>query len=155
MYNLIYEDKAPFGAWLLFFLFPFLIICLVWMYFMHLSWEETLIALIVIPICTIFYWAIQPRRYQIFGDRLKITRGIAASKDFAFYKIRGIKKSGLATGNFPYILWVSYVTSFKNIVEIAVSGRLWSKVYISPSNRELFLDHLNKALDEWRRSNPS
>ena len=116
MDNLICEDKAPFGAWLLFFLFPFLIICLVWVYFMHFSWKETVIALVIIPICAIFYWAIQPKRYQIFGDRLKITRGIAISINIPFYKIRGIKESGLATANFPYILWVSYVTSFKNIV---------------------------------------
>lgn len=151
MNSLIYEDKPPFGPWLLFFLVPFLILLLAFVYYLHLSREESVLAVVAIAVSSAFFWAIQPRRYQILDDRVKIIRGLAVSIDIPFNKINNIKEASWADANFAIILWLSYITSYKNVVEIAVTSKLAPKVYISPNNRTLFLENLNKAVYDWKR----
>ena len=53
------------------------------------------------------------------------------------------------------IAWInttSFVTSFNSQVEI--KRKIGMKVRFSPSKREMFLEHLNRAINDWRRTQP-
>ena len=94
----------------------------------------------------IIFWIAIPRKYVIYEDRVKIVLGGPLSVGIPFKNIRTarIPKGMFTTG-------VNWVTSFKNELQI-VTRRGWN-INITPADRDLFLEHLNKALEEWRLYN--
>jgi len=91
------------------------------------------------------YWAVLPRKVFICDDRVKIKYGI-------FYwniPFKDIESAGIAKG-FPMRNTGGSVTSLKTQVEIVRKGKV--NFRISPSRRDIFLDRLNRALPDWKRT---
>ena len=94
-----------------------------------------------------FYWAIFPRKYLILDSRIRIVLGGQFSFNIPFDNLETAREPEGPT------FGINFATAFlsKNAVEIVRKKGL--NVNITPSNRELFLDNLNKALNDWRRYN--
>lgn len=86
------------------------------------------------------YWAILPKRFSIFQNRVEIKFGILRL-NIGIEKINRVRlvKGRMSSPGF------GCVTSTSNIVEISISNGF--NVRISPTNGDLFLKSLNKAAD--------
>lgn len=91
----------------------------------------------------LIFWAVMPRKYCIYDNKIVIEMGSPFSVTIRFDTI---KYAGAPRGKFT--VGVNFVTSFGNIVEI--DRKKGMTVNISPRNREFFLDNLKRALDKWR-----
>ena len=91
------------------------------------------------------YWAIFPRKYQILDSKFRIVLGGSFSVSITFDNVETARKSeGAAFGiNFPTCF------SSDRVVQI-VRKKGWN-VNITPNDRDLFLENLNKAMNDWRR----
>ena len=83
-----------------------------------------------------------PQRYQVFSDRLRIVFGGPFAWNIPFSTI---KEARAASGSkaFAYS-GVRFATSYKGVVEISRSRGC--SVVISPSNKDIFLEQLNRAM---------
>ena len=100
----------------------------------------------LIPFVLLLSWALLPRRYQILEDRIKIVLGSPFSFKIGFDTIKEARKATVWSGT----MTINFVTSVKNVVEVLRSKGM--HVAISPSNRELFLEELTKAMANWKKS---
>ncbi|HEX75845.1 MAG TPA: hypothetical protein G4O12_04590 [Dehalococcoidia bacterium] len=148
MGSLIYEDKPHYDIWVKAILVLPVAIFLIPGLYLITSDPETAIGLFVTAVLmAIIYWAIFPRKYCILDSKVKIALGGPLSFSIPFDSIETARiPKGITLG-------INFVTSFstKNAVEIARKRRL--NVNITPSNRELFLSNLGKALNNWRDYN--
>jgi len=90
------------------------------------------------------YWAVFPRRYRILDSKVRIVLGGPLGFNIPFDTIEIARQpKGMAIG-------INFATSFssKNAVEIVRKGKL--NVNITPGNRELFLENMDRALESWR-----
>ena len=90
------------------------------------------------------YWAVFPRKYCILSSKVKIVLGGPFSFNIPFNTIETARiPKGAAIG-------INFASSFssKNAVQIIRRKRL--NVNITPSDREVFLENMDKALDSWR-----
>jgi hypothetical protein len=90
------------------------------------------------------YWLVLPTKIFIHPDRLRIQYGRFTWK-VPFDKIEAVK----AGRGMPPAWGNSSVTSYRNQIEIIRKGKM--NIRLSPDNRALFLDHVNRALKEWKR----
>jgi hypothetical protein len=100
------------------------------------------------PFILIVYWLVLPTKIYILQDRIRIKYG------HFFWNIRfdTIESVKPAKGIPP--LWSnSSVTSYRNQIEIVRIGRM--NVRLSPSHRDQFVDHANRALSDWKRTHSS
>ena len=91
------------------------------------------------------YWAIFPRKYQILENRIRIVLGGPFNFDIPLDNVETAREpEGVSLG-------INFVTCFsgKNAVEIIRKRGM--RVAITPSDRDMFLDNLNKVLNEWSR----
>ena len=92
----------------------------------------------------LMFYAIIPRRLQIFGDRLRIALGRPFAFDMPFSTIKEARE---ASGTKAYFYWgIRFATSSRNVVEIVRRRKL--NVVISPANVKTFLECLNQALKD-------
>jgi hypothetical protein len=155
----LHEDSPQYDLWLKLVLVfaPSLVIVLALLIHYGVlpaeSQKEARIAVAVSFASAIFlmllFWAILPRKYQILEDRIKIVLGRPFSFDIGFNTIKETRREGGRRIVLAY-RGRRFATSAKNIVEI-IRGK-GMNVVISPSNRELFLQELNKAIANWKRS---
>ncbi len=98
-----------------------------------------------VPFVLLVYWLVLPRKIYILQDRLRLKYGVFFW-NIPFETIESVQ----AVQGLP--LWVmnSSVTSYRTQVEIVRKKRL--KIRISPSRRAQFLEYMNRALADWRRS---
>jgi hypothetical protein len=144
MTDLIYEDRPRYDFWLKIILWSCVAIVLIPALFMFDSNMEEAIGLILTAVfVVIIFWAVMPRKYRIYDDRIKILLGTPFSISISFDTIEyaGVPRRKFTVG-------MNLVTSFRNIVEI--SRKKGMNVNISPSDRDNFLENLNRALDKWR-----
>jgi len=94
------------------------------------------------------FWAVIPRKYCIYEDKIKVELGKPFSLTVRF---DNIKYAGKPRGKFT--VGINFVTSFRNTVEI--DPKKGMNVNITPGNREVFLDSLNGALERWREEHPA
>jgi hypothetical protein len=90
------------------------------------------------------YWAMFPRKYLILDSKVKIALGGPFSVSIPFSNLETAgKPKGISLG-------LNFATTFlsQHIVEIKTKRGL--NVNITPRDRELFLENLNKALNDWR-----
>ena len=91
-------------------------------------------------------WARLPRKYLIFDNRLKIAMGGPFSTTVPF---ESIETAGEATDE-DFRSSGGFTTGHSRKNAVLIIRRLESATIITPSNRALFLEHLNKALSEWK-----
>ena len=97
----------------------------------------------VIVISSVF-WAVFPRKYQVYHDHLRIVLGGPFSMKIDFDKIKRVEVTSTQaiTMNFVTVLTKSYV-------EIVRKQGL--TIAITPRANDLFVDNANRALNEWAR----
>lgn len=101
----------------------------------------------IVVVMAVVIWLIIPRQYLILENKVKIVLGGPFSFCIHFKTIKTAHvPRGTTFGiNFPTSL------SSKHVVEIVRHRRM--NVTITPHNRELFLETLQKALSDWRTYN--
>jgi hypothetical protein len=93
------------------------------------------------------YWAIFPRKYLILDSKFKIVLGGPFSFNIPFNNLETAREpEGVTFGiNFP--------TCFSGERAVQIIRKKGWYVNITPNDRALFLENLNKALDDWRKYN--
>lgn len=106
---------------------------------------------IVLLISAVFllgvYWLILPRTISVTQDGL-VLRFRVFDWDIPFATIRSIEPaSGII------VFWAhSWITSYRSQIEIKRKFRL--KIRVSPSRRDQFLEHAQRAFADWQRIHP-
>jgi hypothetical protein len=100
-----------------------------------------------------YHWALFPRKYQIFDNKLRIVLGWRFPFDIPFDNLEIAREPARTEWLWGTSLGFG-IYSREHTVQIVQKGRALKYVNISPSDREKFLGHLNKAMDE-RKSNKS
>ena len=146
MANLVYEDKPKYDIWIIAILGLPVILMVIPALFLNSSDPETSISLLgTATFIIVIYWIVMPRKYCIMEDRFKIALGGPFSFSISYSKIETARDmKGTSAG-------INFATSFKNGVEIV--RRRGMNINITPGDRELFLENLDKALKEWRNHN--
>ena len=113
--------------------------------------EDSRIGAIILFAAAVFvlivYCLVLPRKLFIYRDKIRIKHTLFFY-NIPFSKIESYAKSkGLPLGNY-----LSSSTSLKNQVEI-VRKSGW-KIRISPNRLDLFLEALNRAVEDWERYQP-
>ena len=101
-------------------------------------------AVVVLALC--------PTKYQIFNDRIRIVIGWIFHFDIPFHKIENATAARFGD------LWglsLNFINSYSSDDILQITRKRGAKIHITPWDRKLFLEHLNKALNDWRRQNPS
>ena len=146
MDSLIYEDKPRYDTWFKIILaFP-LIFVLIGVFNLSGEPEEAIGVFATAVLIAVIYWAIMPRKYRILGSKVKIVMGGPFSFNIPFDIIETARTpKGMAIG-------VNFATSLssKNAVQIVRKRKM--NVNITPSDGELFIKNMDKALDSWRSS---
>ena len=97
------------------------------------------------PFILFIYWLVLPTKISIHQDKIRIKYG-QFYWNIRFDTIESVK----AAKGIPPLWSNSSVTSYRNQIEIVRKGRMnWR---LSPSNRDQFLGHANRALSDWKRT---
>jgi hypothetical protein len=139
---LLYEAKPKYDAWFKYMVFGIPAFTLmVGFIIAYIDIKGAWILFGVTVFYILLFWAILPRSYQIYEDRLNIKLGAP----FAFtVSLASIQEANKATGYYTFAFWgVRFATSASNVVEI--KRRRWMSVIISPSNADTFIERLNAA----------
>lgn len=91
-----------------------------------------------------------PTKHQIFSDKIRIILGWIFHFDIPFSNIENSEEATL------YDLWgfhLNFIPLFSGTDVVQIKRKRGLKVNIIPGNSTLFLENLNRALDDWRRSN--
>jgi len=93
----------------------------------------------------VVYWLVLPRKIYILQDRLKLQMG-QFTWNIPFETVESVKATK------GIIAWrsVSSITSYSTQIEIIRSRG--QNVRISPDRREQFLEYVERALYDWRRT---
>jgi len=96
--------------------------------------------------------ALLPTKYQIFNDKIRIILVFILHLDIPFSNIENI---GAATFGDSFGLKLNFTNVAYNDCILRITRKRGVKVYISPWNRNLFVEHLNKAIADWSKYNIS
>lgn len=140
---LLYEDTPKVDVWFKLLIGGLVVLFVVMgIVLLFEGLEDALVMFGMAIFYALLFKLIMPQRFQIYSDRVRIVLG----GPFAWnIPLQTIKEACLASGAkaFGYN-GVRFATSLRGVVEIR--RRKGCNVVISPSNREFFLEQLNKAL---------
>ena len=144
MESLIYEDTPRYDVWLKAIMLLPLFFVLIGVFNLTSEPGSAIGMFATAVLMSAIYWAVFPRKYRILESKVKIVLGGPFSFNIPFDTIETARApKGASVGlNFPSSF------SGKNAVQIVRRKRL--NVNITPSDRELFLENLDKALNGWR-----
>jgi hypothetical protein len=101
-----------------------------------------------VPFVLVVYWLLLPRKIYVLQDKIKIKLG-QFYLNVAFDNIESVKP---ARGIIVFSSFSS-ITSFSTQVEIIRKrGLNWR---VSPSKRDQFLEYVNRAISDWKRTRGS
>ena len=148
MDSIIYEDTPRYDVWLKAIMVLPVFFVIMGVYFLIIAQVEAAIGMFALTLLmAAVYWAIFPRKYLILESKIRIVLGGQFSFNIPFDNIETAREPEGAT------FGINFASCFsgKNTVEIIRKKGL--NVNITPGDRELFLENLNKALNDWRRHN--
>ena len=147
MESLIYEDTPRYDVWLKAIMLLPLFFVLIGAFNLTSEPGSAIGMFATAVLMSAIYWAVFPRKYRILESKVKIVLGGPFSFNIPFDTIETARApKGASVGlNFPSSF------SGKNAVQIVRRKRL--SVNITPSDREAFLENLDKALNNWRSYN--
>jgi hypothetical protein len=91
------------------------------------------------------YWAVMPRKYQVLDSKLRIVLGGPFSFNVAFDTLETAgKPEGVSLG-------LNFATTFISDHIVEIKRKRGMTVNITPNDRDLFLENLNKAVYDWKR----
>ena len=142
---LIYEDKPYYDVWFKVILaLPLAVILMPGIYSLATNQTESAMVMLGPAIfLVLLFWVIIPRRYCILDSKVKIILGGPFSLSIPF---NSIKSTGAPKG---FAVGVNFVTTFSSGHAVEIVRNKWLNVNITPTNRELFLENLDKALNSW------
>jgi hypothetical protein len=140
---LIHEDVARYDPWLKFVLGGVIALTLVpGIVLLSLELPRAYVWLATTAFDALLFHIVLPRRFQIFEDRLRIVLGWPLALNFPLTTIKEARPvPGAKALFYP---GVRFATSTRSAIEIARHRGL--NMVISPSNRDLFLEQLGRAL---------
>ena len=148
MASIIHEDAPRYDVWLKGIMLLPVFFLLMGIYYLITAQTEAAISTFAATLLMgAIYWVIFPRKYLILDSKFKIALGGPFSLTIPFSNLETARKpEGISLG-------LNFATTFlsQHIVEIKTKRGL--NVNITPHDRELFLENLNKALNDWRRYN--
>ena len=103
--------------------------------------------LVSVFIGTFFAWGNIATKHQVLSDKIRIVLGWIFHFDIPFSNIENIKEATLKDLLGFHRSFIPFLSG-NDVLQITRKHGL--KVNIIPGNRTLFLENLNKSLDEWR-----
>ncbi|MCK4331520.1 MAG: PH domain-containing protein [Dehalococcoidia bacterium] len=145
MDSLIHQDKPRYDIWMKAIIALPLFFFLIGAFYLASSEPESAIGMFATAVLmAAVYWAVFPRKYRIFDSKVRIVLGGPFSFNIPFNTIETARvPEGLTAG-------INFASSFSSKNAVQIVRRKGLNVNITPSNRELFLENLDKALSNWR-----
>jgi hypothetical protein len=147
MDSVIYEDNPHYDVWLKGIMVLPVFFILIGLYYLFTAQVESAIGLFATGVLMgAIYWAVFPRKYQILDSKIRIVLGGQFSFNVPFdnLKLAG-KPEGISLG-------INFATTFVSQHVVEIKRKKGMNVNITPSDRDLFLENLNKAIYDWKRS---
>jgi len=94
-------------------------------------------------------FTLYPTKYQVFHDKIRIVISWLFHFDIPF---NNIDNFSAATWNDTWGLNFGFINSFSSDDILRITRKRGAKIYITPWDRKLFLEHLNRAMQDWRRN---
>jgi hypothetical protein len=149
MNALLHEDNTHKDIWIkLLLAVPVIIILAAALSFLGNTNTEDAVALFgIAALIVIIFSIIIPRQYLIFDDRVKIRFAGPLSFNIPFDTIKKVGTAGGASFglNFP--------SSLSNSHAVGIHRKRRMTIYITPDDRALFMERLDKAINVWRKEN--
>jgi len=148
MESIIYEDSPHYDVWLKGIMMLPVFFIVMGLYYLFTAQVESAIGLFATAVFMgALYWAIFPRKYQVLDSRLRIVLGGPFSFNISFNTLETAgKPEGVSLG-------LNFATTFISEHIVEIKRKKGMTVNITPDDRELFLENLNKAVYEWKRGN--
>ncbi len=145
MNYLLNEHKPRYDAWFKALLaIPLCMVLAVAVLLYASGSEEIWEVPVVLAFLLLLFWFIMPRKFLVMNDRLRLVMGAFLGFNIPYNNIKEIRKPGTWTAG------VNYMTSTRTALEIVLKKGL--TISIAPEDRQLFLDDINRAIMQWRRS---
>jgi hypothetical protein len=148
MDSIIYEDIPRYDVYIKAIMLLPVFFVILGIYYLITGQVETAIGMFATTILmAAIYWAIFPRKYLILDSKIRIALGGPFSFNIPFDNLETVRAPKGATFS------INFATTFFSQHAVEINRKRGLNVNITPSNRELFLENLNKALAEWSRYN--
>jgi Bacterial PH domain len=105
----------------------------------------SLVLLVEAFIIGFIFWAIFPRKYQVYEDHVRIVLGGPFSVKVGFNKIKAIEVTSRLSFSVNFVTTVT-----KSYVEIVKKKGLI--IAITPRANDLFVENANRALSQWLKT---
>jgi hypothetical protein len=147
MDSVIYEDSPHYDVWLKGVIVLPVFFILIGIYYLFTAQVEAAIGMFATTLLMgAIYWAILPRKYQILDSKIRIALGGTFSFNIPFDKLEA---AGVPEG---ISLGLNFATTFLSQHVMEIKRKKGMTVNITPNDRDQFLENLNKALYDWKRS---
>jgi len=147
MESLIYEDKPRYDIWMKAIMALPLFFILIGAFNLTSEPEAAIGMFGTAALVVAIYWAVFPRKYCILSSKVRIVLGGPFSFNIRFNTIETARiPKGAAIG-------INFASSFSSKNAVQIVRRKGLNVNITPSDREAFLENLDKALNSWRSGN--
>ena len=145
MESVIYEEKPEYDGWLRGIMALPVFFILWGAYYLYLREIGGAVGLFATALLMgLIFWAVFPRKYQILDDKIRIALGGQFTFKIPFDNLETAgKPEGVNFG-------VNFVTTFVSEHVVEIKRKKGMNVNITPSNRDLFLENLNKAIHDWK-----
>jgi len=148
MDSVIYEDNPHYDVWVKAIMVLPVFFIILGVYYLFTAQVESAIGLFATTLLMgAIYWVIFPRKYQILDSKIRIVLGGQFSFKVPFDNLETAgKPEGVSLG-------LNFATTFLSQHAVEIKRKKGMKVNITPNDRDLFLENLNKAVYDWRRNN--
>jgi hypothetical protein len=147
MDTVIYEDRPRYDVWLKGIMMLPVFFILIGLYYLFTAQVEPAIGIFAAgALMGAIYWAVFPRKYQILDSKIRIVLGGQFSFNITFDTLETAgKPEGVSLG-------LNFATTFLSQHAVEIKRKKGMNVNITPNDRDLFLENLNKAVYDWKRN---
>lgn len=147
MESIIYEDSPHYDVWLKGIMMLPIFFILIGLYYLFIHDIASAVGLFATAVLMgAIYWAVLPRKYQILDSKIRIVLGGQFSFNIPFDTLETAgKPEGVSLG-------LNFATTFLSQHVVEIKRKKGMTVNITPNDRDLFLENLNKAVYDWKRS---
>jgi len=147
MDTIIYEDRPHYDVWLKALMVLPVFFILIGLYSLFTAPVESAVGLFATGLLMgAIYWAVFPRKYQILDTKIRIVLGGQFSFNVPFDTLETAgKPEGVNLG-------INFATTFLSQHAVEIKRKKGMNVNITPNDRDLFLENLNKAVYDWKRN---
>lgn len=148
--NIIYQSPPNFAWWFKLVIFAVILLTFIPAVIMLImsNTSDGLIMLLVTLLDALLFYIIIPRNYEIRQDKAVIKLGLNTKIKISFDTLKNVRN---VPDSYALIYWgLRLATRTSGVIELRRSGGF--DVVISPSNPEIFLEQLQKALTEYKKN---